>query len=628
MVVLVSAFLFTLPLSALSTTAKASESGRIVVGAPDGTNCIYASGPELRMGPCATADTDWIYDNNRLRLRDRCVRVEALATGGYRIRLETCSDQQPEQDIVRIGHKTTSPARGLCLTAESTYIGLRSIESASFKSYWQDFDTPSNWFFVNVSDEQPFDFNQSEVFMGVPRPFVLPAMLTVHDFFVRHNNWLRQSSYAEAYDFAQGHIMIGHPDVTVFQTDSDVPSLTRFPSIIGAENIPPGNHSDNVAGILYDCGSAPDPSIQVYEGCMIEARKTTRNVYDLNDVFNNANNDWRTMDAWIGQGFPGGITPTVFTASVANTFYTDSPDASISTPDLSVRFGDYLFDRYNIIAFTSQPGSYIDQNLTVSGNFYNAVVVGNLTAGPNYGSHSGLDNTNGIGRYKPDIVTVGQNAAGSSSWATPTVAVLATGLRSVAASNVRFQDARWAEVIHAVILAGASKDDAHQFLQVYDVATSTSNPWTWRQELPSKPFDPQFGAGMLNYLNTYRIFFAGQYRGNARANGWDTKVIAAGETHRFNLGAGITNPLSIMLTWNRKVTAVGAKMLTAQLADLELTLRDANTGAVIAVSDAAGNNREHIYLRTVPSTSLELLVRSKSGNGPVRYGLAWGEFKP
>lgn len=596
-----------------------STNAYLKIGSATSQQCIIAGAfNQFDIKPCTEATPDWSYSGQQLKYdATHCLTIEQV-TGGYSINGKLC-DNSLEQIIDHVGNKFFQTRFNLCLTGEGGFVGVRGIDTCSFKSPWQDFDTPSNLFLVETPDQVVFDFDNSPVFRAVTRPFLDPVSIPIHPFYENKDKWFKQTQYPEAYDVAKGHIFQGDAGVTILQTDDSVPSITNYPQVIGAADVPPGGHADNVAGILYDCQFG-DQYYNFYMGCLMQVKKTALAVQDVNDALRNDAHDWRTIDTWINDVFPSGI-PSVYNASVANAFFVLSNSDNISHSDLSVRMGDYVLDKFNILGVTSQPGSYTDVNNTVSGNLYNALVVGNLDAGINYGAQSGLDNTDGYPRSKPDIVTFAQNAAASSSWATPTVSNLAAGLFSVAKTDDRFALARYAETVAAIIMAGAVKDsEVPTQLRKWDPATQMLEPWIWSQALPQQPLDKVFGVGMMNYLRTYQIFFSGPYQNRARNNGWDSQIIHVGEEKIYLLGQEKIN-FSSVLYWNRKITATGARELVASLSRLQLELLTLD-GRSVALSDGRGNNRQHIFLKNLPQDTLKLVVRNQ-GPSDVRYGIAW-----
>jgi hypothetical protein len=328
--------------------------------------------------PCSDVTSNWSYLETTQQLQyaeNKCLSIEKL-TGGYRVNGAVC-DGRPEQAISHVGNKFVHYGYGLCLTGENGYVGVRGIDTCNFKGPWQDFDTPSNLFLVADSSEISYDFENSPVFHSVPTPFLNPVSIPIHPFYANINTWFKQTQYIEAYNFASGHIFKGSPAVSIFQTDNSVPSIHSYPDIIGAADIPVGGHADNVAGILYDCAGS-DQYYLFYSGCLTNVTKTAAPSQQVFDALQTSPHDWRTIDTRIGEIFPNGIIPSIYNASVANAFFVNSNSDSISSQDLSVRMGDYLLDRFNILGVVSQPGSYTSINNTVSGKLYNALVVGNL----------------------------------------------------------------------------------------------------------------------------------------------------------------------------------------------------------------------------------------------------------
>ena len=93
----------------------------------------------------------------------------------------------------------------------------------------------------------------------------------------------------------------------------------------------------------------------------------------------------------------------------------------------NLRLGDWIFSQFNILAISTQPGSYAGhENPTLGGNYYNSIVVGKKSYNYTYPAQSSVDNSNGP-RNKPDIVVAASSLAEASSWSAPTLAAAASG---------------------------------------------------------------------------------------------------------------------------------------------------------------------------------------------------------
>jgi hypothetical protein len=185
---------------------------------------------------------------------------------------------------------------------------------------------------------------------------------------------------------------------------------------------------------------------------------------------------------------------------------------------------------------------------------YNVIAVGLSNGGASYGP----TRIEAPGRVKPDIVAAA--GAMATSYSTPVVASAAALLLQTADAAGSFdyvntRDRRSAEALttKALLMGGASK------------AAPISG---WRKGLatPSTdgtvPLDYRYGAGDMNIYNSYHILVAGRQPAGSGTlvapTGWDYSTITAGETRYYYFGVPtgqMAQTLSILLTWNRKITA-------------------------------------------------------------------------
>jgi hypothetical protein len=236
------------------------------------------------------------------------------------------------------------------------------------------------------------------------------------------------------------------------------------------------------------------------------------------------------------------------------------------------------------------------------------------------------DNSYGPGRSKPDLVApkpvAGQSHSTSSS--TSHVSAIATMLHESGAGT----DAARAEVMKAVLLAGATKDEFP----------------TWTRSA-TQPLDDVFGAGEVNVFNSYKIQQGGKFAGSTEEPaaavdryGWDYRTITAGSPLHYNFsvaeGSHVVE-LSVLLTWFARVDNVNSGL--PSLVDMNLELYNSTTGFkdflvgadlrpdidpqdLDSVSRSAVDNVEHIYLRDLTPGDYTLRV---SSDGARDFGLAW-----
>lgn len=550
---------------------------------------------QLVSSTCNDSSLQWtLTADGHLQTGNQCLAVTTV-NGGYRIRVAACATT-PGQTFARQDDKLVVRAYNLCLTSEGGYGGVRGLDTCYAANMWYDFNTPSNFFFVS-STFVPLNPANSSVWEAFPQPVIPPQYPPIHPYYQSLENFLADTQYREAWASTGGYFPVGSPKVTLLSAESGLPTAGSYGGIDGA--IPVGDsHADGVAFILYACENDVSSDIHYVLGCM---KNVVKRAVDVNVTipamqaldFSNFNEMRQAM--W-GSTTP----PQVYTASVANaTFYRDQAT--------SVRVADLMFDADNVLAFTSQPGSYTNQDNTVSGNYYNALVIGPPEPLPSYGN-STIDNTNNAPRSKPDLVVYPYNLAQATSWSTPTAAAVGAGLLSIAKEHPAYASGASPLVIRAVLLAAARK-----FIN-YPGAT-------WSQNLPLQPLDAIYGAGELDVNATWKIYLAGPYPNAQNSLAWQSVSLAAGAQKQFRIPGAQATALSAVVTWNRKITVTGPGLLDAQLADLSLSVSD-GSGHLITTSDSAGSNVEHIYLPSTQAGDLLLTVTNKSAN-TIAAGIAW-----
>jgi hypothetical protein len=235
------------------------------------------------------------------------------------------------------------------------------------------------------------------------------------------------------------------------------------------------------------------------------------------------------------------------------------------------------------------------------------------------------------GRSKPDITAPSTH----TSYSTPQVAGAAALLVQAAARDDAgpgtAATATNAITVKALLLNGATK------------------PTGWTNGSMS-PLDARYGAGVLHVANAYRQLRGGKHSPVLTANvtvdsphppaltssnlptrrGWDVHSLSSsgtrhGVAHYFvDLSTVAGRTAKITLVWNR---GLGESTIN----NLDLFLYDADSGALIASSESAVDNVEHIFVMNLPATRYNLQVLKHGGAGRATagetYALAF-EFGP
>ncbi|MAE67261.1 MAG: hypothetical protein CMJ18_23615, partial [Phycisphaeraceae bacterium] len=241
---------------------------------------------------------------------------------------------------------------------------------------------------------------------------------------------------------------------------------------------------------------------------------------------------------------------------------------------------------------------------------YNVISVGEW-----HGDSSGGDTrVEKKGRCKPDIVAPGS----STSFAVPAVTASAARLLETADGLDR-PAARQAEVIKAVLLAGAAK----------------TKTWTRHDE---KPLDDHFGAGRLDVDTSHRILTGvapvdGRIPGGL---GWHFGRIGPGEAKSwpFELD-GDAGEVSLVLVWHRRI--FGRNVVeypkgrmrwsdAPRVADLDLGLAVAGAAPPVTVARSVSrvDNVEHVYLKRLDAGAYEIEIsRTDTLSEHWDFALAW-----
>jgi len=243
-----------------------------------------------------------------------------------------------------------------------------------------------------------------------------------------------------------------------------------------------------------------------------------------------------------------------------------------------------------------------------------------ISVGLSNGSHSyGLTTIDGIGRMKPDIVV----PTSATSWATPTVGGAASLLIETARNETSLNNGARHEVVKALLLNGATKDEAE-----------FSRSWTHTE---TAPLDPIYGAGELNILRSHNNLTAGEFSAStailAESTGWDLGIASdvTSQLYFFDLPTGYEGAITASLAWDRMVTATDTQQgqsvnysFESALANLNLHLYQANGFSLATMIDqsvSSVDNVEHLYFQGLQAGRYALSVSSDTLDSS--YGLAW-----
>ena len=288
--------------------------------------------------------------------------------------------------------------------------------------------------------------------------------------------------------------------------------------------------------------------------------------------------------------------------------------------DIDQDYDDYAV-RYNTI-FVSGAGN--GGAVSSPATAYNGIAVGA------YGGSSSIGPTVG-GRSKPDITA----PSSLTSYSTPQVAGAAALLLQAAARDDggpgTAASATNAIAIKALLLNGASKPPG----------------WTNGN---TAPLDARYGAGVLHVGNAYRQLRGGKHSpvvtetvlvGAAHPpavtssnlptrRGWDFQSLSSTVTHHgvahyfVDLTSVTGRTAAVTLVWNRRLGQMNIN-------NLDLFLYDAASGALVASSESAVDNVEHICVTNLPAARYNLQVLKHGGAGRVTANESWAlvfEFGP
>lgn len=436
------------------------------------------------------------------------------------------------------------------------------------------------------------------------------------------------SGILDLYERLGERVLSGSAEIKILQTEGGYPGRADITRLGPGEA--DSGHADTVSSMLYDCEVA-DSRQSYYRGCQVNAQKFAMTSSELGVRLNELVPLKDDSDALEIHLFGGMGSPHVWAMPHAHPTSIQSHGDYDLDQITSLRLGDWIFDQFNILAISPQPGGYAGhENPTLSGNYYNSIVAGKKSYNYSYPAQSSIDNTNGA-RHKPDIVVAASNLSEASSWSVPTLAAAAAGYMALAHAEPLLSGATNAEALKAIILAGASKHHLcpESVVETTGFCNGLPSPWEQWQwfNTETAPLDPTYGVGLFNYRNSFDILATGRSIGGHHAQdiGWDTQILTEGQGVSYKFTATRSNDeFSLALTWNRDITVDPKGSLTSHLADLAVALLDAN-GLVIARSDDPGNNIEHIYVPDglTQGQNYTIAVTAKTSESPVRYGLAW-----
>ena len=447
------------------------------------------------------------------------------------------------------------------------------------------------------------------------------------DWHMRLEAYLSGSAVIDLYQSLGERVLIGSPQVSILQTEIEIPARTDVTAVPDWYQRGNNSHADEVASMMYDCEESEEgpSSWSYYKGCQTNPRKYAMSASELK---------WRlrefvlvpqTADFFEGETFREmGGAPHVW-------FMAHAQPTEVRDPTFGLRLGDWIFSRYNILAISPQPGSHAgDRNSTLSGNYYNSIVVGKKSYNYTYAAQSSIDDAGGP-RHKPDIVAAASNLVEASSWSVPTLAAAASSMLGLAYEEPLLAGATHVEAMKAIILTGAGKDhlcpeSITETLGSCERLPSTSEQWVWSNS-ETAPIDPRYGVGLFNSRNSFDLLTAGRAADGVQARevGWDTQELSQGQSASYTFTAqNEHDSFSLALTWHRQITVEHGGGLSSELPDFKVELRD-DAETLVARSDDPANNIEHIYLPEGLSRgrAYTVEVTLKSSSSPVRYGIAW-----
>ena len=426
-------------------------------------------------------------------------------------------------------------------------------------------------------------------------------------------------------------VLIGSPKVTILQTENGFPARSDIVRIGPSDpNAGGEGHANHIASMLYDCDELRDlpytGAYPYYEGCQTNPRKYAMTSSEMRRRLQEFVLVPETLPSFESEIFGEMGAPQVWAMPHAHP--TDAYFGGDGSSGL--RLGDWMFARYNILAVSPQPGPWAGpENPSLSGNYYNSLVVGNKSPGPSHYAQSSIDNAGGS-RHKPDIAVSPSNQSEASSWSVASMAAAASAMLGLAYTEPLLSGSVHAEAMKAIILAGAGKDylcpEAEAGQLWCDALPSAAEQWQW-SNTETAPLDQVYGVGLFNYRNSFDILTAGRSVAGvgSESTGWDTRFLAVDQSAAYTFTvADSHDSFSLALTWFRNVALNDDGSWAADLPDFQVELL-ARDGTRLARSDDPHNNIEHIYLPEGLQAGRQytIAVTLTSAENPTRYGLAW-----
>ena len=213
-----------------------------------------------------------------------------------------------------------------------------------------------------------------------------------------------------------------------------------------------------------------------------------------------------------------------------------------------------------------------------------------------HGSRGGIPGSNPATQY--------------TSFATPIITAAAAFLIDAAGSNAAAKDQL---TLKAILLAGADK--------------SISANW---DQTPTRPIDDVYGAGELDIYQSYFIQQGGQQIAGSTidTHGWNLSNLGyySSEYYTINISSGFKlRRLSVLVTWNRKVTKQGYfnPSFNPSLPNMNLELTDDSDNSIVQSSDSSVDNIEHIWRDTNNELDAGTYTLKVATSLATDYAIAW-----
>ncbi len=611
-------FIFLSVLSFATAGSYASNNGdsfQLQFEGKDGSKCLNGASYTPRFEDCDETEPGQIWkqsaSNQLIVSNGLCLQLTQLSSNSMRVNMAKCVNNLATQRYIYTNNRLFNQDKSLCLAISDSYVFGANNHSCTVNSDYFHSATKVTYLQVNIEEQVAWELKDSgNIWMNAKRTGINPSRLASHSYYNNLEKILREFGQINHWDAVGQRINIGHPDVTILQTDAGIPDYPGITILPGARD-EISTHSNTIYRLIYGCLVAQNQSHTHYWGCQTNTQKYAMSVYTLKERDLHHDPLKNTVEQFEARLFAGGKKPDIWALPVAN---------PTGWGRDGLRAGDYLFSKFGIFAITSQPGSYTKKNATLGGNYYNSLVVGKLNANFNYGTPTEIDNHD-YGRPKPDLVANPYNGAAASSWTTGTLAAEASALLSLSKNKNLIAREDQALILKAVMMTGATKTG---FTDVDQTA------YQWTNNPPSAPLDPWFGVGNYNTYHAFQVMKGGLAleKGSQQVSstGWKMLTMAdnASQTIEFDSGNG-GDEFSLTLTWFRDVTPVAKQQYTGYLADFRVELREADRNKLVISSDIRGHNVEHIYLKGLkPGTRYTITVTRKDGNGEsVKAAIAW-----